>query len=45
MHSNMFDGLFTATIAVGVIVGLIIGLAVPWLWDLIRPWLHAITAG
>ena len=39
-----FTGFFIALIVLGIIIGLILGVAVPWLWELVKPWIHSITA-
>lgn len=48
MYGNSLDGMF---VAFGVICALIGGAIfavaywlVPWLWELIKPWLHMVTA-
>lgn len=41
---NMFAaGIVLAIIAGGALVGVLFWL-VPWLWSLIKPWLHMVTA-
>ena len=41
------DGLFAGLIIIGVALGAIFSLLFMWLlpklWDLIKPWLHAVT--
>lgn len=48
MYGNSFDGMigcFAAACALagGAIFALLFWL-VPWLWDLVKPWLHAVSA-
>lgn len=33
-----------AFVAVGVVIGLVLSFAIPWLWGVVKPWLHALTA-
>lgn len=40
----MFKSLMIALVLVGVAIGFVLFAFVPWLWTLIRPWLHFITA-
>lgn len=35
--------LIIAGCAVGAVIGIGLALVTPWLWSLIRPWLHAVT--
>lgn len=37
-------GFFTALIVVGVVIGFALTFGVPWLWGLVKPLLHALTA-
>lgn len=39
-----FRGLVYLGIAVGVIATLLIVFVVPWIWRLIKPWLHGVTS-
>lgn len=47
MYGNMFDGLFKVIFVVGLLAGgAIVAICfffIPWLWDVLKPWLHAIT--
>lgn len=38
-----FSALLWAGIVIGVLGGGILAYAIPWLWRLIKPWLHAVT--
>lgn len=38
-----FRGMFVALIILGAVIGMAVTVAVPWLWGLVRPWLHSIT--
>lgn len=38
------DGLFPTLIGLGVVIGLALAVAVPWLWRLLKPWLHAVSS-
>lgn len=31
-------------VAFGVVVGGLLAIGIPWLWGIIKPWLHTITA-
>jgi len=48
MYGAGFDGMFTAfAIICMVIGGAIVGICfwlIPWLWSLVKPWLHVVTA-
>jgi hypothetical protein len=37
-------GFIVALIVVGVALGVVLAYGVPWLWSLVKPLLHAITA-
>ena len=37
-------GFFWAIFIVGAVVGAVLFVAFPWLWALVKPWLHALTA-
>lgn len=43
-----FDAAFRALAIACVLIGFVLAAAVfvagPWLWEIVRPWLHAITA-
>jgi hypothetical protein len=43
MYGNMFSGLVTGMILVGVAIGGVLFVAIPWLWRLLKPWIHAVT--
>lgn len=30
-------------VAVGFVAGLVVAFGVPWIWSIMKPWLHAIT--
>ena len=44
MDGRMFDGMITFLIAAGVAVGFVLFIVVPWLWQFVKPWIHALTA-
>ena len=37
------DGLIPALLIMGAVIGIVICLVVPWLWSLVKPFIHAIT--
>lgn len=37
-------GAFIAMLVVGALAGILLCKALPWVWSLIKPWLHALTA-
>ena len=39
-----FKGLVVGFGVVCVVVGAALAFVLPWLWNLIRPWIHALTA-
>lgn len=41
--SDMFRGLFTALILLGVVIGGILFIVVPWLWRMLKPLIHSVT--
>lgn len=43
IDASAFKALFWALFAGGVIVGFVLFVAVPWLWRLLKPWIHQIT--
>jgi len=43
MDGKMFDGLFTALILIGVAIGFGIFVVIPWAWQYVKPFIHAIT--
>lgn len=38
------EGTFTGLVIVCIILGIVIAYGVPWLWGLIKPIIHALTA-
>ena len=38
------DGVIPALILFGVVIGVVICLVVPWLWSLVKPLIHSLTA-
>lgn len=38
------QALLIGLVVAGILVGLVIGYGVTWLWGIIRPWIHAVTA-
>lgn len=40
---GFFSGLLIAGAILGAIACAVLLYGVPWLWDLIRPWLHEVT--
>lgn len=48
MDGKMFEGMITALIVFCLVIGFLVGgvvfVAIPWLWDLLKPWMHAIAA-
>ncbi len=47
MYGNGLNGVVTATIVVAGIAGAaimaVLFWSVPWLWSLLKPWLHTVT--
>lgn len=39
-----FSAVFLVLIAIGAVIGVVISYVAPWLWGLVKPLLHAITA-
>lgn len=37
-------GFFVSLVVVGVVIGVAVAYGLPWLWRLIKPLLHAVTA-
>lgn len=44
MDERMFDGLVAILLVVGVVVGFVLVEVIPWLWGLLKPFIHAWTA-
>ena len=44
MYGNIFEGLVTAMIALGIAIGFVLFIVVPWLWQFVKPWIHMLTA-
>ncbi len=43
MYGDMFKGCFTALIVVSAIGGAVVAYVIPWLWHIVKPWIHAVT--
>lgn len=39
-----FKGLFVGILIVGIVVGVALSLLLPWLWGVLKPLIHALTA-
>lgn len=37
------DYVFGVLIVIGIFIGFVLFIGVPWLWDLLKPWIHSIT--
>ncbi len=37
-------GAFLFLFIVGIVMGLILSVGLPWLWELVKPWIHSATA-
>jgi len=48
MYGSGFENAFLAMVVIAVLIGMAIMAVfvwlIPWLWELIKPWLHMITA-
>lgn len=44
MNDINIYGFICFMVFVGILIGVLISLAVPWLWQLVKPILHALTA-
>ena len=44
MDGRMFDGVIPFLIGVCVAVGFVLFVVLPWLWQFVKPWIHALTA-
>lgn len=31
-------------VVIGIVIGVALSIGVPWLWGLLKPWMHALTA-
>ncbi|MCB1909977.1 MAG: hypothetical protein KDH15_21660 [Rhodocyclaceae bacterium] len=38
-----FRAMAIAILAVGIAIGAALFVGLPWLWSLLKPWLHAVT--
>jgi len=43
MGPGMLDGVVPALITVGIAIGFVLFVVVPWIWDFVKPWIHAWT--
>ena len=39
-----FTGAITGLVIAGIVIGAAASVGVPWLWGMLKPWLHAVTA-
>lgn len=39
-----FTGFISGLVTIGVLIGIALTLVVPWLWEQIKPFIHAVTA-
>lgn len=37
-------GAFLFLLIAGIIIGLFLSIGLPWLWELVKPWIHSATA-
>lgn len=37
------DGFFAALVVFGVVIGIVLAVGIPWLWNLLKPWIHSVT--
>lgn len=48
MYGNSLEGAFLAILVVAGVIGAAIMAAIvwliPWLWELVKPWLHQVTS-
>ncbi|MDP1681075.1 MAG: hypothetical protein Q8L39_04795 [Burkholderiales bacterium] len=40
---DAFMGMFIGLIVIGIAIGGLLFLGVPWLWHLLKPWIHTVT--
>lgn len=43
MFNMNLGGMFIGLVAAGILIGLLLSFAIPWVWEVVKPWLHAIT--
>lgn len=43
MPSSDLDKFFILLLVFGVAAGVLLAYAIPWLWGLVKPWLHMLT--
>lgn len=34
---------FITLIVIGILIGTLLAIGIPWIWNLIKPWIHTIT--
>lgn len=39
-----FTGIFIGIAIVAAAAGAVLAYVIPWLWSLVKPWIHALTA-
>lgn len=40
---SVWQAMIIFLIAIGVAAGFVLFVVLPWLWDLLKPWLHGLT--
>lgn len=43
-YSFDLGGFLAVVMVIGIVIGLALAYGAPWLWDFVKPWLHALTA-
>jgi hypothetical protein len=39
-----FTPLIVGGVVVGIVIGVILAFGLPWLWEILKPFIHALTA-
>ena len=43
INSDAFGAFMGALIVIGIAIGGVLFVVLPWLWHLIKPWIHSVT--
>lgn len=41
---RMLNGVITIVFVIGIVIGFILFVGLPWLWSILKPFIHMVTA-
>lgn len=44
MDGRIFEGVITFLVCSGIAIGFVLFVVIPWLWQYVKPFIHAITS-